>query len=455
VPQCRCYPAMSGGDESCFHGHRRWKESAQGSSREGPRSRTVTRRRASARFVWMRHATSVQPAAIKQLASPDRMRGPDIETSLRLLHASCSADRISVEGRKRAGDVVGLANESDLVLVGRRRTSSGFSAPLNADARRLLRRSRTPLLVVGGKPKGPYRRVVVATDLETDITPALAWTRRIAPQATVTLLHVHRGLFEGKLQWAGVPDEQIMNHRLAAQHQAALGMKALVERHDTKAISRALLPSSASIWHTSARLTNPAATVDTNSVVCRFRLLFICQCPAKILSRTTFCRTKRTLMGCRWSEVQILSPRPEPPKAAAMRLFLFSIPHRRIRLYLAFVSNSRQENDPPAEYSLALPHGAPRAAARTIRRAMPIFLLTPKNLEASDWAMTTCREPVLVEAADEQGARTRAALRYSLAPRNAAGHRIGAFAWRMESLVSARIVDAADPNLEFIAADHT
>ena len=86
---------------------------------------------------------------------------------------------------------------------------------------------------------------------------------------------------------------------------------------------------------------------------------------------------------------------------------------------------------------------------------MPIFLLTPKNLEASDWAMTTCREPVLVEAADEQGARTRAALRYSLAPRNAAGHRIGAFAWRMESLVSARIVDAADPNLEFIAADHT
>ena len=174
-------------------------------------------------------------------AGPDRMRRPDTEASLRLLQASLPADRISVETRERAGDVLKLANESDLVLVGRRRAFPGLLAPLSGDARRLLRRARAPLLVVGGNPKGPYRRVVVATDLQTDITPALAWARRVAPRATVTLLHVYRGPFESKLQWAGVPDEQIMNHRLAAQREAALGMTALVDQHDSKVISRALL----------------------------------------------------------------------------------------------------------------------------------------------------------------------------------------------------------------------
>jgi nucleotide-binding universal stress UspA family protein len=175
------------------------------------------------------------------LARVNRVMGPNVDTTLRLLHASSAADRISVETPERRADVLTLATGSDLVLAGRRRTFAGLLSPLGADARRLLRRTRTSLLVVGGKPKGPYRRVVVATDLETDITPALAWARRVAPQAAVTLLHIYRGLFEGKLQWAGVPDEQIMNHRLAARHEAEVGMTALLEQHEAETISRALL----------------------------------------------------------------------------------------------------------------------------------------------------------------------------------------------------------------------
>jgi nucleotide-binding universal stress UspA family protein len=135
--------------------------------------------------------------------------------------------------------------------------------PLSADVRRLLRRARTPLLVVGAKPKGPYRRVVVATDLETDITQALAWARRIAPHATVTLLHVYRGVFEGKLQWAGVPDGEIMNHRLAAQREAALGMTALVGQHDPQAISRALLSHGLAVSDVAGR----ASELDADLIV--------------------------------------------------------------------------------------------------------------------------------------------------------------------------------------------
>jgi nucleotide-binding universal stress UspA family protein len=163
----------------------------------------------------------------------------------------------------RPADVLRLANSADLVVAGRRRRFKGLLAPLGADVRRLLRRSRTPLIVVGDKPKESYRRVVVATSLETDIAPALAWTRRIAPYAGITLLHVYRGLFEDKLRSAGVPAEQIMSHRVAARYEAALGMTALVEQHEAKAINRVLVAHGLAVTDVVAR----AAELDADLVV--------------------------------------------------------------------------------------------------------------------------------------------------------------------------------------------
>lgn len=84
---------------------------------------------------------------------------------------------------------------------------------------------------------------------------------------------------------------------------------------------------------------------------------------------------------------------------------------------------------------------------------MPIFLLTPRVLDDPHWAMTTRRTPVQIEALGEQEARNRAALRYSLALRNDPVLPLGAFAWRMSSLVSAQVVDTADPNVEFIPSE--
>ena len=82
---------------------------------------------------------------------------------------------------------------------------------------------------------------------------------------------------------------------------------------------------------------------------------------------------------------------------------------------------------------------------------MPIFLLTPLDLAASDWAMSTHRQPVQVEAENEQEARSRAALRFRLIRR--AEDSIGAFAWHMPKLVAARVVDTVDKRIPFIERD--
>ena len=181
---------------------------------------------------WQRLARSITVLRSRLAAF-----GTDV--TARILRASFRADRTRLELRTPAEDA--SARATDLFLVGRRRAFPWSLAPLARYARRLLRRSRVPLLVVGPRPAGPYRNVVIATDLATDAGPALKWAREIAPGASLTLLHVYRGPFESKLQWAGVPSAEIRAHRHGAREHAAAGMSALLSRHRTDDVRRTLL----------------------------------------------------------------------------------------------------------------------------------------------------------------------------------------------------------------------
>jgi nucleotide-binding universal stress UspA family protein len=163
------------------------------------------------------------------------------DMSARILRATFPAQRTHVYARTPARESAARATESDFILVGRRRTFPWSLAPLARYARTLLRRTRTPVLVVGSRPAGAYRNVVIATDLATDVAPALKWARHIAPEASLTFLHVYRGLFESKLQSAGIPSADVLQHRFAARQEAATGMTALVTRHRTHDVRRTLL----------------------------------------------------------------------------------------------------------------------------------------------------------------------------------------------------------------------
>ena len=156
---------------------------------------------------------------------------PGTDVSLRVLRASLPREGLRVGTCASASDVLRHATDSDLVVVGRRRPTPWACASLARRARRLLRRTRAPVLVVGPRPRGAYRKVVLATDLRTDPGSALEWARLVAPEASIALLHVYRGPFEGSMARAGVAEDAILQHRLEALRRAAFRMKALLDRH--------------------------------------------------------------------------------------------------------------------------------------------------------------------------------------------------------------------------------
>lgn len=164
---------------------------------------------------------------------------PELVTRARLVAHETGAQCLDVRGRR--DDAIVLANMSDLIIVSRNAGLAGLISRLGLSARRLLRRTRTPMLVVGAKPRGAYRRVLVAADLRTDMSRAFATMKKIAGSASITLLHAYHGLLEGKLEWAGVPARDVMKHRLAAQRKAASGMTRLLCKHELEPAPRALL----------------------------------------------------------------------------------------------------------------------------------------------------------------------------------------------------------------------
>ncbi len=92
---------------------------------------------------------------------------------------------------------------------------------------RLLRKSRTPVLVVKQEPQGPYRCVLVPVDFSAASVPSLVLAKAIAPRARLILLHVFDLPYEGKLRYAGIDHGVILQHVIAARKRLLEQMHAL------------------------------------------------------------------------------------------------------------------------------------------------------------------------------------------------------------------------------------
>jgi hypothetical protein len=88
---------------------------------------------------------------------------------------------------------------------------------------------------------------------------------------------------------------------------------------------------------------------------------------------------------------------------------------------------------------------------------MPLFLLTPVDRHASDWAFSTINESVQVEAESEERARRRANLFFATAASVTPGSRRkpGGPPWDQRRVVTARMIEEPDPAVRLILAGDT
>lgn len=120
------------------------------------------------------------------------------------------------------------AREFDLVVVGARGLHPLRDFALGTTAERLVRRSPVPVLVVKRPAAGPYRQALAPTDFSSDARAALAFAARLAPQATLHVLHAYEPPFEGTLRLASVPQAQIEQHRSEVRDAAHAAMEAML-----------------------------------------------------------------------------------------------------------------------------------------------------------------------------------------------------------------------------------
>jgi nucleotide-binding universal stress UspA family protein len=77
---------------------------------------------------------------------------------------------------------------------------------------------------------GPYRRALVAVDFSPDGDALVEAARRVAPDATLVLLHAFEVPFEGKLHTAGVQNDTVHEFRAQERERAAQRLRELAAR---------------------------------------------------------------------------------------------------------------------------------------------------------------------------------------------------------------------------------
>jgi len=102
---------------------------------------------------------------------------------------------------------------ADMVVLGAMGEHPAREFFLGATAERVVREATMPVLVVRSEPDGPYRRVLVPLDLSVQSPAVAELACRIAPGAHLTLAHAFEVPFEGKLNFAGVSEEDIQRYR--------------------------------------------------------------------------------------------------------------------------------------------------------------------------------------------------------------------------------------------------
>jgi nucleotide-binding universal stress UspA family protein len=153
---------------------------------------------------------------LQELAAGIRKRhGVEAQTHLSLGHP---VEQIA----RHANDVA-----AGLVVTGTRGAGFARGVVIGSTAERIAKRSASPVLMVRQLPHEPYRRILIPVDFSGWSHAPIELARRIAPQATLVLMHAVELPYEGRMRLAGVANDTVRRYRDTARHEAQSRLRQL------------------------------------------------------------------------------------------------------------------------------------------------------------------------------------------------------------------------------------
>ena len=138
--------------------------------------------------------------------------------------------RTDVKTGHAQAEILSATESADLLVLGAHGGSSLHGVMLGTTAERLLSTCKRPVLVVKSPPKIRYQHVLVPVDFSPYSASAMAMASQIAPHAHLTILHVFRIPFEGRLQIVGASESGIRRYCEEEQEAAARQMRELIRQ---------------------------------------------------------------------------------------------------------------------------------------------------------------------------------------------------------------------------------
>ena len=109
---------------------------------------------------------------------------------------------------------------ADLLVVGAHGENFLLDLFIGSTALKLLRLTRTPVLLVKTHSPTAYEKIVVATDFSPAARAAAAFAGDLLPQARQHLFHAYEVPFARQMSYAGADDTAIEHYRLRSESEA-------------------------------------------------------------------------------------------------------------------------------------------------------------------------------------------------------------------------------------------
>jgi nucleotide-binding universal stress UspA family protein len=173
----------------------------------------------------LRRAGDAAPA--QAVEDDARSRLHELAIELQQRHQTGVAEQL-VKGHA-VQEVVSLAErlDADLIVTGTRGAGVMRGVVVGSTAERVAKFSRRPVLMVQQSVHEPYRRVLVPVDFSPWSLQAVRLADRIAPEATIVLMHAVEVPFERRMRTSGVSDQAIARSRSHARDEAQRQLREL------------------------------------------------------------------------------------------------------------------------------------------------------------------------------------------------------------------------------------